>query len=138
MPQLAFLIGLVAGMRTMAAPTAAVWVVSPGPWAWGLTVLALGELAIDLHPKTPHRTDAALLVARLTSGAVSGGLIGAWSGILVAGAVAGLAGAAAGTFGGHLLRARLAAAFGRDWPAALIEDALALGLAVLVWRVIRG
>jgi uncharacterized membrane protein len=36
-----------------------------------------------------------------------------------------------GTLGGHALRARLAAAFGRDRPAAFIEDAVAIGGALL-------
>jgi uncharacterized membrane protein len=35
-------------------------------------------------------------------------------------------GAIIGTLGGYRFRVRLAASFGRDRPAALIEDALAL------------
>ena len=40
--------------------------------------------------------------------------------------VAGALGAVIGTFGGHALRKTLARAFGRDMPAAFIEDALAI------------
>jgi uncharacterized membrane protein len=52
--------------------------------------------------------------------------------VLLTGLVAGIAGATIGTLGGHALRARLAAALGRDRPAALIEDAVAIGGAFLV------
>ena len=48
------------------------------------------------------------------------------------GLVAGAAGAAVGTFGGAAARARLAASFGRDRPAALIEDGVAVLGAFLV------
>ncbi|MEZ5318098.1 MAG: hypothetical protein R2752_11910 [Vicinamibacterales bacterium] len=126
--------GVIAGMRTMLAPTTVAWAITPGPWAWGLTVLALGEFAVDLHPKTPHRTDFGPFVARLVSGGVSGGLIGAASGRLAPAIAAGAIGALVSTVGAHALRLRLARAFGRDWPAALIEDGVALTLAVVVWQ----
>ena len=45
--------------------------------------------------------------------------------------VATIMGAVIGTVGGHAFRARLAAGFGRDRPAALIEDAIAIGGAFL-------
>ena len=41
-------------------------------------------------------------------------------------------GALIGTYGGAEARSRLAAAFGRDRPAALIEDAVAVAGAVLI------
>jgi uncharacterized membrane protein len=37
-----------------------------------------------------------------------------------------------GTLGGRAARGRLAAAFGRDRPAALFEDAVAIGLAAVI------
>jgi uncharacterized membrane protein len=40
---------------------------------------------------------------------------------------AGLVGAFLGTMGGYEARKRLAAAFGRDLPAALLEDVVAVG-----------
>jgi len=43
--------------------------------------------------------------------------------------VAGIIGAVAGTFGGAKARGLLAKTFGRDLPAALLEDAVALGVA---------
>ena len=42
--------------------------------------------------------------------------------------VAGLIGAVVSTYGGAAARGRLAAAFGRDLPAALVEDSLAVVL----------
>jgi uncharacterized membrane protein len=51
---------------------------------------------------------------------------------MLAGGAAGVIGAIVGTLGGHAFRARLAASFGRDLPAALIEDAIAVLGAVLV------
>ena len=43
--------------------------------------------------------------------------------------VAGIMGAVAGTFGGAKARSLLARKFGRDLPAALLEDAVAFGIA---------
>jgi len=56
---------------------------------------------------------------------------------LAAGAVAGIVGAVIGTLAGQKARARMAAAFGRDPPAALIEDALAIVAALLIVIAIR-
>jgi uncharacterized membrane protein len=49
---------------------------------------------------------------------------------MLPGAIVGIAGAVAGTLGGRAFRARIAAAFGSDRPGALLEDAIAIGLAV--------
>jgi uncharacterized membrane protein len=51
--------------------------------------------------------------------------------------IAGIAGAVIGTLGGHAFRARLAAAFRRDRPAAFIEDAIALGGALMIVTALR-
>jgi uncharacterized membrane protein len=74
---------------------------------------------------------------RIVTGAVSGAALGLaggvpWIGALVAGAI----GAVIGTLGGRAARARLAAGFGRDRPAALVEDVVAIGGAVLVVMVV--
>jgi uncharacterized membrane protein len=42
-----------------------------------------------------------------------------------------------GTIGGYAFRARLAAAFGSDRPAALLEDAIAIGGAFLIVAALR-
>jgi uncharacterized membrane protein len=48
---------------------------------------------------------------------------------MIIGLVAGIIGAVTGTFGGAKERIFLAKTFGRDLPAALLEDAVALGIA---------
>ena len=48
------------------------------------------------------------------------------------GALVGAVGAVAGTLGGARARAAMAAAFGNDRPAALVEDAIAFGAAFCI------
>ena len=144
---LALLIGVVAGLRAMTAPAAVAWgaylgwLPLSGTWAGFMghwialavfTVLALGELVGDQLPSTPSRKVPVQFGTRLVSGAFAGAVIGTAGGALIAGLVAGAVGAVIGTYGGAEVRARLAGAFGRDLPAALIEDAAAILLALLV------
>lgn len=144
---LALLIGVVAGLRAMTAPAAVSWAAALGwlplgntPLAfmgsavtpWLLTVLALGELVTDTFPGTPSRKIAIQFGARLIAGALSGACIGAAAGSLAGGLLAGALGAAIGTFGGAAFRDKLAGALRRDLPAALIEDAIAIGGALLI------
>ena len=149
---LALLIGVVAGLRTMTAPAAVSWAVYLGwldvsgtwfaflgsAWArWVLTLLALVELVTDQLPSTPSRTVPVQFGARIVSGAFSGAAVGAAGGAMVGGLLAGVVGAVLGTLGGRELRARLAAAFGSDRPAAFIEDAVAIGGALLIGVAMR-
>jgi len=142
---LAIIIGVVAGLRSMLAPAVVSWGVRlgalqvTGTWlvflgklwvVWLFTVLAVGELIVDQLPTTPARTMPVPFTARLASGALTGAAIGADRGNWVAGAGAGAVGAAIGTLAGRAARARLAAAFGRDRPAAFIEDAVAIVVAL--------
>ncbi|MFN2445527.1 MAG: DUF4126 domain-containing protein [Vicinamibacterales bacterium] len=144
---LSLLIGVVAGLRAVTAPAAVSWAAClgrldvSGSWLaflgyawtpWILTLLALGELITDQLPSTPSRTVPIQFGARIATGALSGAAIGASGGALLAGLVAGALGAVIGTLGGRALRARLAAAFRSDRPAALIEDAVAVGGALLI------
>lgn len=144
---LALLIGVVSGLRTMTAPAAVAWGaalgwfdVSQTPLAfmgyrwtpWIFTVLAVIELITDQLPSTPSRKVPMQFAARIVSGALSGAAIGAASSLLFGGLVAGVIGAVIGTYGGAAVRGRLAASFGRDLPAALIEDAVAVIGAVLI------
>jgi uncharacterized membrane protein len=141
------LIGVVAGLRAMTAPAAVSWAARPGwidlgsTWLaflgylatpWILTVLALIELVTDQLPTTASRTVPMQFGARLVSGGLSGAAIGASAGTLVRGLVAGMVGAVIGTLGGRAFRSWLAAALGSDTPAAFIEDALAIGAALLI------
>jgi uncharacterized membrane protein len=144
---LALLIGIVAGLRAMAAPAAVSWAAYlhwlpvEGTWLaflgfrftpWILTLLALTELVTDQLPTTPSRTVPVQFGARIVSGALAGGAIGLSDGSAVTGAVLGVVGAVIGTLGGRAARARLATAFASDRPAAFLEDAVAIGLAVLI------
>ncbi|UJW77070.1 DUF4126 family protein [Rhizobium sp. SL42] len=143
----ALLIGIVAGLRAMTAPAAIAWAASLGwidisqtplafmgyRWTpWILSVLAIGELISDQLPSTPSRKVPVQFGTRIVTGGLSGAAIGAAGGSLVLGLVAGIIGAVIGTYGGATVRARLAASFGRDLPAALIEDVIAVGGALLI------
>jgi uncharacterized membrane protein len=144
---LALTIGIVAGLRAVMAPAAVSWMAArgglnlSGTWLaflgyrwtpWIFTVAAIAELVTDQLPSTPRRTVPLQFGARLVFGGLSGAAIGAPSGSWVIGLAAGVAGAVIGTMGGAAARARMAAAFGHDRPAALLEDAVALGGAILV------
>ena len=149
---LALLIGVVAGLRTMTAPAAVAWATYLGRldlsgtwlaflgnvWArWILTALALVELVIDQLPSTASRTVPVQFGARITTGALSGAAIGAAGGSWVGGLVAGIVGSVIGTLGGRAFRSRLAAAFRSDRPAAFVEDAVAIGGALLIGVALR-
>jgi uncharacterized membrane protein len=137
----ALLIGVVAGLRTMTAPAAVAWgawlgwLPVAGTWAsfmghWAavgiFTVLAIVELVVDQLPSTPSRKVPQQFGARIVLGAFTGAVIGATAGATIGGTVAGIIGAVIGTLGGAEARGRLATAFGKDLPAALIEDAVAI------------
>jgi len=139
---LALLIGVVAGLRAMTAPAAVSWAAHlgalhlGGTWlaflgnvvvAWVLTALALGELITDQLPKTPSRKVPVQFGARIVSGALCGAAVGTAAGSWVIGLFVGAAGAVCGTLAGAEGRSRLAATFGKDRPAAFIEDAVAIG-----------
>ena len=101
-----------------------------------LTLLAIGELVTDQLPSTPSRKVPLQFGARIVTGALAGAAIGTASDQLIAGLVAGVIGAVLGTFGGAAARARLAAALGRDRPAAIVEDLIAIGGAFLIVSVV--
>jgi uncharacterized membrane protein len=144
---LEFWIGGVAGLRAL-TPLAVVswaarlgwlhlentwlaWLVAPAsPYIF--TVLAIVELITDQLPKTPSRKAPAGFGARIVTGALCGGALGLSDTSLVGGLIAGVLGAIAGTFGGYEFRARLAKAAGKDLPIALLEDAIAIGAAILI------
>jgi len=144
---LAFLIGVVSGLRALTAPAAVSWAARLGllklegtplafmgyvatPYIFSL--LAIGELINDKLPKTPSRKVPPQFIARVLMGALSGAALGAGSGALVLGLVCGAIGAVAGTLGGASARGALSRAFGNDLPAALIEDMVAILLALFV------
>ena len=148
----AFLVGIVSGLRTFTPPAVVSWFARSGslsvassPLAFMgyrftpiiLTALALFELVMDKLPKTPSRKTPPQFIARILSGALTGATIGAAGEALTAGIILGVVGAVVGTLGGAAMRARLAAAFSRDLPAALLEDLVAIGLAIILLLRVR-
>lgn len=126
----AFALGLVAGLRTLTAP--AVLLLARHARLAGaiVAVLAVGELIGDMLPNTPSRTTPMPLAARIMSGAFVGCYVANGSlGVRVAGGVAGIIGALIGTFVGHDLRLKAIARIGAI-PAGLVEDVVAIGIAV--------
>jgi len=144
---LAFVIGVIAGLRSMTAFAAISWaayfgwVNLGGSWlellgsVWAasiLTVLALGELVTDQLPSTPSRTIPVQFGGRVFVGAVAGAAFGVPSHAWLVTAFAGVVGAVAGTLAGKEFRIWLAGALKADRPAAFVEDAIAIGAACLV------
>jgi uncharacterized membrane protein len=148
---LALLAGIVAGSRTFTGPAAVSWAARlgylnlDGSWLafmgytwtpWIFTLLAIVEMVGDQLPSTPSRKVPMQFGARIVGGALSGATIGAAVGSWTIGLIAGAIGAVIGTFGGAEIRSYMAKAFGRDTPAAFIEDAgaIILGL-IIIWAL---
>ena len=144
---LALLIGIIAGLRAFTAPAAVSWAAKFGTLqlagthlaflgatvtTWIITALALFELVNDQNPKTPSRKVPPQFAARVVMGGFSGAAIGLALGNLWIGFFCGAAGAVIGTLGGAAVRGKLAAAFGKDLPAGLLEDAIAILGAYLI------
>lgn len=145
---LAFLIGCIAGLRTLTAPAAVSWAAYLGRlhlegtplaflgYAWTpyvLSALAIAELITDQLPQTPSRKTPVQFAARIVSAALCGAALGASGGAWAGGLAAGVIGAVIGTFGGYAFRKRLAAATNSGGHlAGAIEDAIAIGGAALI------
>lgn len=144
---LAFLIGAVTGLRAL-APAAVVswaahlgWLHLEGTWLaflgaavtpYILSIAALGELITDKLPSTGSRKIPMQFGARITMGALCGAALAAPGGAWIAGLGVGIVGAIVGTLAGAEVRGRLSRAVGNDLPIALLEDAVAIGGALLV------
>jgi uncharacterized membrane protein len=146
---LAFLIGVVAGLRSLTAPAVVSWA---GHRNWlnlhhtplsfvGSTaavvifiLLALVELVADQLPSTPSRLQPPGLIARIILGGLSGaGLAVAGAQSIAFGAILGAAGGIAGAFAGYQVRTRLVRALKvPDLVIALLEDAVAIGGGLLI------
>jgi uncharacterized membrane protein len=147
----ALLIGVIAGLRTMTAPAAVSWAAFFGVLRlegtglafmgfavthWVLTAAAVLELVTDQLPATPSRKTPVQFGARLASAALCGAALTIASGSWAIGLVAGVLGAVIGTLVGAGARGRLADAFHRDRPAAILEDVVAIVGAALVVGVL--
>jgi uncharacterized membrane protein len=143
----AFLIGIVAGLRALTPLAVISWAAHVGwlqlqdTWlailgfaatVYVTTALALGELVSDKLPRTPSRKVPMQFGTRIVLGALCGAALGTEVGAMLGGLFAGAVGAVVGTLGGAALRARLAKVFGKNLPAALLEDAVAIGGALLI------
>lgn len=142
-------IGFVAGLRSLTAPAAVAWAayldwinLQNSPLAfmgskWTviiISILAVVELIVDQLPSTPPRTGVMGLSARIATGALSGAcLAAAGSASIGLGAIAGIIGALAGTFGGYYTRVGLVRSLRvPDIAIALPEDAIAIGLGLFL------
>jgi uncharacterized membrane protein len=139
---LAFLIGFFAGLRSLTAPAITAWGVHLGwlrierplsligsvPALIILTLLAATELVADKLPKTPNRTAAPGLIARMVTGGIAGACIAvAGAQGVFPGAVLGVAGGLVGTFVGYHARTQMVKRLGvRDLYVALVEDLVAV------------
>lgn len=140
-------IGIVAGLRSFTAPAVVSWAATHG----GLSVrafpldvlnsrhaskaatkLALGEIISDKTTLLPSRLKPPSLLWRLASGAACGAAcFDSEDGHLSTGAILGASGALVGSLVGYAWRTRVRQRLDLpDLPAALLEDALAVGLAV--------
>ncbi len=145
-------IGVVAGLRAMTAAAVVAWAAHLG-WLnlagsyfafmgskWAVTIFtlaALGEFVNDQLPKTPARTTAGPLTARIVMGALTGGCLASAGGAsLMLGALLGAIGGMIGAFAGYKARVGLVKSLGvPDFAIAIPEDLVAIGLGVLlVWR----
>ncbi len=145
---LTFLIGVVAGLRSMTAPAAVSWAARLGwlhlertPVAflgyaatpYILTALAIGELIADKLPSTPSRKAPMGFLGRVITAALCGAALGATDQALIGGLLIAVLGALAGTWGGYEGRTRLVRATGgNDLPVALLEDVIAIGAAISI------
>ncbi|HEV8043060.1 MAG TPA: DUF4126 family protein [Bryobacteraceae bacterium] len=139
----AFAIGVVAGLRSFTAPAAVCWAAHLG-WlhlegsklaflgtsiaVYIASALALVELVLDKQAWMGARTKPGPLIDRLIMGALSGAALGS-----MPGAISGCVGALVGTYGGYQARRRIVANLKvPDIAVALVEDALAVGGALLI------
>ena len=142
----AFGIGIVAGLRSLTASAAVSWAAHLGwlnlhgsPLAFmGSTaavaifsLLAIAEYVGDMLPKTPNRTTAAPLIARIVMGGLSGACVCASANqpLLVGIALGGMGGLI-GAFAGYEIRKRVVNSLKiKDAIIALAEDLVTIGSA---------
>lgn len=137
-----FGIGFVGGMRSMSACAALSWAASQGRTRDGLipgspsaraitTAAALAEMAGDKMPFAPDRRIPPSFALRLAIGAVGGWTLAGRGASPRTGAIAGVAGAVAGTLLGRAARGPDSRTTNGRYKG-LAEDAVAGGLATAV------
>ncbi len=145
---LAFLIGVIAGLRALTAPAVVAWAahgrgilhntsfsfMGTLTAAIIFTVLAIIELVTDQLPSTPSRLKPPGLIARIITGGLSGACLAAAEAQSIAlGCLVGAVGGVVGAFAGYHARTGLVKALKvPDLPIALLEDAIAIGGAIFI------
>lgn len=136
--------GILAGMRSAAAPAIAGHILSDKPAATSLRnplgfttsiaiadvlkVMALGEFVVDKLPFTPNRTQPVSIAVRCISGALAGaGIFNAAGKKAVTGAILGGLIAGVSTFGSFYLRKKLSKSGVGNFISGIIEDAVVVG-----------
>jgi uncharacterized membrane protein len=148
----AFVLGIACGLRAVVGLAAVSWAASSqqlplqGTWLSFLgnrvtpyitSLLAIGEMINDKLPKTPSRLVPPQFGARVVMGALTGTATGLSHGQLVVGILSGVVGSVVGTLAGSRARSFAAKLFGRDLPAALLEDVVAVALAFVAIATLR-
>jgi|SRR5579862_411954 len=150
---LAFLIGVLNGLRSFTAPAVVAWaahlrwiklrgalaLIGSVPVVAIFTLLAAFELFADKRPWIPNRTSAMSLLFRCVMGALTGACVAAAGGESAGvGAVCGVAGGIAGAFAGFHARARFVRALGTsDIYVASVEDFICVASAVWAFSRIQ-
>jgi uncharacterized membrane protein len=147
-----FLLGITSGLRALSGLAVLSWAARLGyiplehTWLaflgytftpYILSVMAIAEKVNDKLPTTPSRLTPPQFITRLVTGTLCGVALGLATNHLLIGLLAGDVGSLAGMLGGARARAFGARLFGRDLPAALLEDAAAIGIAVVAVALIR-
>jgi uncharacterized membrane protein len=129
---LAFLLGIVSGLRTFTGP-AVLWIMRHGgPWQYLLAAAALFEYFYDVYPKARPRTSTPAMLVRI----LSGGFVGWWASVATGtlpafGAIAGAIGAVVGAYGGLAVRRRAITAMG-NLASGVLEDIVAICASVAI------
>ena len=146
-------LGVVAGMRSMAAPAilgrlsrtrclkeGCATTFEKPVIAHSLLALAIGEFVFDKLPFMPKRTQTGSLIARMASGAICSALFcSALKRSPVMGAFAGASAALGGTYAFYELRRAATEELGMPgFAVALAEDAVAAGLGFMVANAASG
>ena len=149
----AFIIGFASGLRAFTPAAIVCWA---AVWGWiplagshlaflGRTtgavvasILAVGELIADKLPMTPSRLSPGPLGGRVIMSSLAGTALAIGTGhSWVLGVVAGALGSIAGAFSGFHIRRAVVSRLGiADWPIAMAEDILTVGLVLLVFALL--
>lgn len=145
---LIFVLGVMAGLRSMTPPAVVAWTAHRWPalaqsslsfMGWPVTAYILAafaalELVTDKLPFTPSRLTPVPLGARIFAGGLVGATLAAASQqSLAVGALVGAAGGLAGSYAGYHARHALVTKVGLpDLAVALIEDAITIATSILI------